>query len=143
MRSSSPRPISIEDGLKRWGKEHDVARLVTEPAVLFADPNIDIIDICTPNNYHAPLVIAAMEAGKHVICEKPLVDHHPVFAAGSKQSVPRNIFDVEEMAAACVRFDNGATLVIESQLVAAPRAPRRKYADVVVRHEGRKPLAEG
>ncbi|MDP7348924.1 MAG: Gfo/Idh/MocA family oxidoreductase, partial [Phycisphaeraceae bacterium] len=61
-----------EDGLKRWGKEHDVAKLVTEPAALFADPNIDIIDICTPNNYHAPLAIAAMEAGKHVICEKPL-----------------------------------------------------------------------
>ncbi|MCY4412748.1 MAG: Gfo/Idh/MocA family oxidoreductase, partial [Caldilineaceae bacterium] len=35
-------------------------------------PDIDIIDLCVPNMYHAPLAIAALEAGKHVICEKPL-----------------------------------------------------------------------
>lgn len=39
---------------------------------LINHPDIDIIDVCTPNNYHAPLSIAALEAGKHVICEKPL-----------------------------------------------------------------------
>ncbi len=44
----------------------------TDTAELINDPNIDIIDICTPNNYHAPLAIAAMDAGKHVLCEKPL-----------------------------------------------------------------------
>jgi predicted dehydrogenase len=36
------------------------------------DPNIDIIDIVTPNNTHAEIAIAAAKAGKHVICEKPL-----------------------------------------------------------------------
>ncbi|HEX7064001.1 MAG TPA: Gfo/Idh/MocA family oxidoreductase [Bacillales bacterium] len=34
--------------------------------------DIDLIDIVTPNNTHAEMAIAAMEAGKHVICEKPL-----------------------------------------------------------------------
>ena len=58
--------------LKRWGKGLGIQKLVTDPAELFRDPDIDIIDICTPNNYHAPLAIAAMKAGKHVICEKPL-----------------------------------------------------------------------
>ena len=61
-----------EDALKRWGAQYGVKRLVTDPAELFSDPDIDIIDVCTPNNYHAPLSIAAMEAGKHVLCEKPL-----------------------------------------------------------------------
>jgi predicted dehydrogenase len=55
-----------------WGKLHGVKKLVNSPAELFSDPDIDIIDICTPNMYHAPLVIAALDAGKHVICEKPL-----------------------------------------------------------------------
>jgi predicted dehydrogenase len=39
---------------------------------VITDPDIDIIDICSPNNYHAPQAIAALDAGKHVICEKPL-----------------------------------------------------------------------
>jgi predicted dehydrogenase len=35
-------------------------------------PDIDIVDICTPNNVHAEIAIAAAKAGKHIICEKPL-----------------------------------------------------------------------
>jgi predicted dehydrogenase len=61
-----------EGALRRFGAEHDIAKLTTHAEDLFCDPDLDIIDICTPNNYHAPLAIAAMEAGKHVICEKPL-----------------------------------------------------------------------
>ena len=37
-----------------------------------ADPGIDIVDICTPNNLHAEIAIAAARAGKAVLCEKPL-----------------------------------------------------------------------
>ena len=61
-----------EEVLSRWGQLHDIHKLETDPAQLFSDPDIDIIDICTPNNYHAPLAIAALDAGKHVLCEKPL-----------------------------------------------------------------------
>ncbi len=58
--------------LERVGKAQEVTRLYENPQDLINDPNIDIVDICTPNAYHAPLSIAALEAGKHVICEKPL-----------------------------------------------------------------------
>lgn len=37
-----------------------------------SDPEIDVIDICTPNNIHAEIAIAAAKAGKHILCEKPL-----------------------------------------------------------------------
>ncbi|MEG1846929.1 MAG: Gfo/Idh/MocA family oxidoreductase [Lachnospiraceae bacterium] len=33
---------------------------------------IDVVDICTPNNVHAEIAIAAAKAGKHILCEKPL-----------------------------------------------------------------------
>ena len=39
---------------------------------LIADPRVDIVDICMPTPLHAPLSIAALRAGKHVICEKPM-----------------------------------------------------------------------
>jgi predicted dehydrogenase len=58
--------------LAEWGAKNGIAQLASDPKELFRDPDIDIIDICTPNRYHAPLAIAALRAGKHVICEKPL-----------------------------------------------------------------------
>lgn len=39
---------------------------------LIADPNVDMVDICVPTEYHARIVIAALENGKHVFSEKPL-----------------------------------------------------------------------
>ena len=36
------------------------------------DPEIDIVDICTPNDAHAEIAIAAAQAGKHILCEKPI-----------------------------------------------------------------------
>ena len=39
---------------------------------LIADPSIDVLHICTPNHLHVPLAQAALAAGKHVVCEKPL-----------------------------------------------------------------------
>lgn len=61
-----------EEAMVKWGERYGVTKLSTKAEDIINDPDIDIIDICTPNNYHAPLAIAAMQAGKHVICEKPL-----------------------------------------------------------------------
>ncbi len=63
-----PAPASLE----AWGKTWNVDRLTTDVQEIIEDPKIDIIDICTPNMTHTPLVIAGLNAGKHVICEKPL-----------------------------------------------------------------------
>lgn len=45
--------------------------VVSEPKHLFNDPNIDLIIIPTPNDTHFPLAKAALEAGKHVVVDKP------------------------------------------------------------------------
>lgn len=61
-----------EEVLNRIGDKLGVKKRYDDPQDLIADPDIDIVDVCTPNGFHAPLTIAALEAGKHVICEKPL-----------------------------------------------------------------------
>src|SRR5947207_15799052 len=47
-------------------------RAVTDWKAIIADPVIDIVDICTPNDSHAEMAIAAAGAGKAILCEKPL-----------------------------------------------------------------------
>ena len=39
---------------------------------ILQNPNIDVVNICVPNHLHAPYTIAALQAGKHVVCEKPM-----------------------------------------------------------------------
>lgn len=51
-----------------WG----FARSSTDWQRLCSDPEIDVVDICTPNHLHKEMALAAIEAGKHVYCEKPL-----------------------------------------------------------------------
>ncbi|WP_310664670.1 Gfo/Idh/MocA family protein, partial [Acinetobacter baumannii] len=45
---------------------------MSAPGDLLDDPDIDLVVIATPNDTHFPLAKAALEAGLHVICEKPL-----------------------------------------------------------------------
>lgn len=44
----------------------------TDYKELLEDKSIDVVHVCTPNKSHAEISIAAMEAGKHVLCEKPM-----------------------------------------------------------------------
>jgi predicted dehydrogenase len=50
------------------------AESMTDWRALIARDDIDVIDICTPGDSHAEIAIAALEAGKHVLCEKPLAN---------------------------------------------------------------------
>jgi predicted dehydrogenase len=54
-------------------EEFGVERCVTSFDDVLAMDDIDIIDVCTPPGLHYSMVTAALKAGKHVICEKPLV----------------------------------------------------------------------
>lgn len=50
------------------------ARILTDWQAAVNDPDVDLIDICLPDNLHYPVAKAALLAGKHVFCEKPLAD---------------------------------------------------------------------
>ncbi|GHJ41467.1 Gfo/Idh/MocA family protein [Streptomyces sp. TS71-3] len=46
----------------------------TDWRALIARDDVDLVDICTPGDSHAEIALAALEAGKHVLCEKPLAN---------------------------------------------------------------------
>src|SRR5437763_14506274 len=63
---------SSEEKARKFGDEIGVARTTGDYRTLLSDPEIDAVQICTPNALHFPMAKAALEAGKHVLCEKAL-----------------------------------------------------------------------
>ncbi len=51
---------------------YGIPRAVDSAEAIVADPSVDIVDICSPNPHHFEVARAAIRAGKHVLCEKPL-----------------------------------------------------------------------
>jgi len=63
--SSPQRALEVAQS---WG----VPRAYRDIEEVIADPQVQVVHICTPNHLHHPMAQAALQAGKHVICEKPL-----------------------------------------------------------------------
>lgn len=61
-------PANARQAAARLGAE----RAFADAEALATDPDVDVVHICTPNHLHSALADAALVAGKHVICEKPL-----------------------------------------------------------------------
>lgn len=77
--SDEPEKLSgdlsgVEGNLGNKGEKFDFSKMgrYTEVAQLLADPNVEAVDICLPTNLHAPVASAALQAGKHVLVEKPI-----------------------------------------------------------------------
>jgi predicted dehydrogenase len=67
--------VSRGDQVEAFAKKHRIAQTYRDYRALLADRAIDVIDICTPPAVHAEMIVAAMQAGKHVICEKPFTGY--------------------------------------------------------------------
>ncbi len=62
-----------EDLCRARMEEFGLSKYTTDYNEMLADPSIDVIGIYTPDQLHVEHIIAALEAGKHVICTKPLM----------------------------------------------------------------------
>ena len=63
----NPTAQRAEDMAARYG-----GKVYASPEELLADPEIDAVSVCAANYAHGPLTVQALEAGKHVLCEKPM-----------------------------------------------------------------------
>jgi len=61
-----------EDVARRLAAQFSVGRVEMDYRKVLEDPSIDAVHICTPNAQHFPMAHEALQAGKHVLCEKPL-----------------------------------------------------------------------
>jgi len=75
---------------ERWGW-HEAT---TNWRAAVAREDVDVVDVCTPGDSHAEIAIAALEAGKHVLCEKPLantVEEAEAMAAAADRAAARGV----------------------------------------------------
>ena len=61
-----------EDLAQRVAVQYKIPIVYTDYSDLLQRDDLDAVDICLHNNLHRPVAVAAMEAGKHVYCEKPM-----------------------------------------------------------------------
>lgn len=61
-----------DEEAQKFGRETAIERVTSDYHSLLKDPEVEAVHICTPNALHFPMAMAAMHAGKHVLCEKPL-----------------------------------------------------------------------
>lgn len=85
-----------EDKIKAFADKWGYESIETDWRKLVARKDIDVIDICTPNNTHLEIALAAAQAGKWVLCEKPLAMNGPegkkMVEAIEKAGVPNMVW---------------------------------------------------
>lgn len=62
----------VPERAREMAAKFGARRVYADAAALLADPEIEMVDVCTPTDTHLDLSLAAIAAGKHVLCEKPI-----------------------------------------------------------------------
>ena len=57
---------------RQVGQDYGIPHAYTDFRQLLAREDVEAVDVCLHNNLHMPVTVAALEAGKHVYCEKPM-----------------------------------------------------------------------
>jgi predicted dehydrogenase len=85
-----------EAKIKAFAAQWGYASIETDWRKLIARDDIDLVDICVPNNLHAEIATAAAKAGKMILCEKPLAMNGPqgrkMVAVVEKAKVPNMVW---------------------------------------------------
>ena len=81
--------VSRGDHVDTFARKHGIGETHRDYRALLADPSIDVVDICTPPALHTEMIVAAMRAGKHVICEKPFTGYFG--APGDREPIGKHV----------------------------------------------------
>lgn len=95
---------------RQVAEQHGFQQAYADYAVMLQKADLDAVSVCTPNKFHAPATIAALEAGCHVLCEKP-----PALAAR----------EAEAMVAAAQKAGKVLSFGLHMRFTAEGQAARR------------------
>lgn len=62
----------VEEKARKAAAKYGIANVTTDFREVLADPAVDAVSVCTDHASHSPITVAALDAGKHVLCEKAL-----------------------------------------------------------------------
>ncbi len=79
------------DRARRLARRFEVPRVYTDYRELLADSDVEMVDVCTPSDTHLALSTAALQAGKHVLCEKPLAERAADAFAAARLAAERGL----------------------------------------------------
>ena len=125
----------IEERAVKAAEEYGVegAKVYTDYKELLKDKDIEVVHVCTPNRSHAFISIDAMEAGKHVMCEKPMAKTYKEAKemldtserTGMKLTIGYQSRWIRSISKKCVRTASLAKYITARLL---------RFADVLFRH---------
>lgn len=119
-----------EAAVADFAHRFDIPRWATDWRDAVNDPDIDAVDICVPGDLHAEISDAALAAGKHVLCEKPLTLDRAGAEALIATARAHDRFLMEGMWMAC----NPVILDLRRRLAAGEfGAPRHLFAEFAFR----------
>ncbi|HEY7845096.1 MAG TPA: Gfo/Idh/MocA family oxidoreductase, partial [Bradyrhizobium sp.] len=114
------------DHVVEFARKHQIATAYRSFAELVADRELDVIDICTPPNLHASMIVDAMQSGKHVICEKPFAgyfgregDKPPIGKHVPKVQMYQRVLEEMDKTAAAIK-NSGKLFMYAEDWVYAP-----------------------
>ncbi|HET7615420.1 MAG TPA: Gfo/Idh/MocA family oxidoreductase, partial [Bacillales bacterium] len=61
----------VKENAERTAEEYSIPHVFTDYEEMLENVDLDAVSVCTPNKFHAPAAKAALDAGCHVLCEKP------------------------------------------------------------------------
>ena len=131
MGESAARIVAVTsrsaESAETLADHHGIASVERDFASLLQREDVDIVDLCVPNALHEPLAIAAAEAGKHVICEKPLTGCFVTHAPDGRPLRKSEMLSIamasaDRMLAACER--NGVRLMYGENWAYMPAVER-------------------
>jgi predicted dehydrogenase len=113
---------------KEFAQKHGIGMVYNSVDDIFADPEIDVVDLCVPNVMHKPFTIRAAQAGKNIICEKPLTGFYGSPDTPKDELIGKTVKKSDMLAAVMgevdelhkVLTDTGAKLMYGENWVYAP-----------------------